>query len=61
MTDRPAPQLRTVSLRRRVVLYSLAVLGVVLVVVSVLAEVFVGIQSRTDPRHPARRARRPRR
>jgi signal transduction histidine kinase len=48
MTGRPAPALRTVSLRRRVVLYSLAVLGVVLVVVSVLAEVFVGIQSRTD-------------
>jgi two-component system, OmpR family, sensor kinase len=40
--------LRTGSLRRRVVLYSLAVLGLVLVVVSVLAEVFVGIQSRAD-------------
>ena len=40
--------LRTGSLRRRVVLYSLAVLGLVLVVVSVLAEIFVGIQSRAD-------------
>jgi signal transduction histidine kinase len=42
--------LRTGSLRRRVVLYSLAVLGLVLVVVSVLAEVFVGIQSQADLR-----------
>ncbi|MGQ0482568.1 MAG: sensor histidine kinase [Pseudonocardia sp.] len=46
-TSEPA-RLRTVSLRRRVVLYSLAVLGVVLVLVSVLAEVFVGIGSRSD-------------
>lgn len=45
--DEP-PRLRTVSLRRRVVVYSLIVLGVVLVLVSVLAEVFVGIQSRAD-------------
>ncbi|WP_037079426.1 HAMP domain-containing sensor histidine kinase [Pseudonocardia spinosispora] len=43
-----APRLRTVSLRRRVVVYSLVVLGIVLVLVSVLAEVFVGIQSRAD-------------
>ncbi|MDQ2710020.1 MAG: hypothetical protein M3Z25_21435, partial [Actinomycetota bacterium] len=43
-TDR----LRTVSLRRRVVLYSLAVLGLVLLAVSVLAEVFVGIGSRSE-------------
>ncbi len=41
-------RLRTVSLRTRVVLFSLAVLGVVLVLVSVLAEVFVGVQSRAD-------------
>jgi hypothetical protein len=40
--------LPTASLRRRVMLYSLAVLGLVLVGVSVLAEVFVGIQSRSD-------------
>jgi signal transduction histidine kinase len=41
-------RLRTVSLRRRVVLSSLAVLGIILVGVSVLAEVFVGIGSRAD-------------
>ena len=40
--------LRTASLRRRVVLYSLAVLGLVLVLVSVLAEVLVGIGSRAE-------------
>jgi signal transduction histidine kinase len=43
-------QLRTRSLRRRVVVYSLAVLALVLVVVGVLAEVFVGVQSRADLR-----------
>jgi signal transduction histidine kinase len=43
-------QLRTRSLRRRVVVYSLAVLALVLVVVGVLAELFVGIQSRADLR-----------
>jgi two-component system, OmpR family, sensor kinase len=48
MTATVDDRLRTGSLRRRVVLYSLAVLGLVLVVVSVLAEVFVGIQSRSD-------------
>jgi two-component system OmpR family sensor kinase len=48
MTATVDGRLRTGSLRRRVVLYSLAVLGLVLVVVSVLAEVFVGVQSRSD-------------
>jgi two-component system, OmpR family, sensor kinase len=41
-------QLRTVSLRRRVVLFSLAVLGVVLVLVSALVLLFTGIESRSD-------------
>lgn len=44
----PGRPLKTVSLRRRVVLYSLAVLGVILLAVGVLAEVFVGIGSRAD-------------
>jgi signal transduction histidine kinase len=41
-------RLRTVSLRRRVVLFSLAVLGVVLVLVSALVLLFTGIESRSD-------------
>jgi signal transduction histidine kinase len=41
-------RLRTVSLRRRVVLFSLAVLGVVLVLVSTLVLLFTGIESRSD-------------
>ena len=45
-----SPPLRTVSLRRRVVLSSLAVLGVVLVLVSVLALVFTGLGARADLR-----------
>lgn len=44
----PGARLRTVSLRRRVLLYSLAVLAVILLGVGVLAEVFVGIGSRAD-------------
>jgi signal transduction histidine kinase len=51
MADREpsmADRLRTVSLRQRVVLSSLAVLGIVLVAVSVLAEIFVGIGSRSE-------------
>ena len=45
---KPASRLRTVSLRRRVVLFSLIVLAVVLVLVSGLALVFTGIGSRAD-------------
>ncbi|WP_028923591.1 sensor histidine kinase [Pseudonocardia acaciae] len=40
--------LSTVSLRRRVILYSLAVLAVVLLLVGALSLVFVGVQSRAD-------------
>ena len=47
ITENPEP-LHTGSLRRRVVLYSLVVLGLALIVVSVLAEFFVGVQSRAD-------------
>jgi signal transduction histidine kinase len=46
----PPPHLPTRSLRTRVVAYSLVVVGLVLVVVSLLAGVFVGIQSRADLR-----------
>jgi signal transduction histidine kinase len=44
------PPLRTVSLRRRVVLSSLAVLGVVLVLVGALALLFTGVGARADLR-----------
>ncbi|HWN34856.1 MAG TPA: hypothetical protein VNP03_19035, partial [Pseudonocardia sp.] len=44
----PPGRLRTVSLRRRVVLYSLAVLGVVLVLVSGLVLLVSGVQARAD-------------
>jgi signal transduction histidine kinase len=47
-TGEPTERLRTVSLRRRVVLFSLAVLAVVLALVSALALVFTGIGARTD-------------
>ncbi|MDT7561986.1 MAG: two-component system, OmpR family, sensor kinase [Pseudonocardiales bacterium] len=47
-TGSAVARLRTVSLRRRVVLFSLAVLGVVLVLVSALVLLFTGIESRSD-------------
>lgn len=47
-TSAMAGRLRTVSLRRRVMLFSLAVLGLVLVLVSALSLVFFGIQSRAE-------------
>ncbi|WP_325712297.1 HAMP domain-containing sensor histidine kinase [Pseudonocardia sp.] len=45
---KPASRLRTVSLRRRVMLFSLIVLAVVLVLVSGLALVFTSIGTRAD-------------
>lgn len=47
-TSAKTARLRTVSLRRRVMLYSLAVLGLVLLLVGALSLVFFGIQSRAE-------------